>query len=1072
VLFDITRNRINSKHIWLGVVSRLSVGAAACSFLFAPPVGAADTSPASIQPLDSEYLIESWQTEQGLPDNYVNAIAQTPDGYLWIATFNGLARFNGLEFVVFDPANTPELPSARIVDLQVDRRGRLWIKSERGHLTEWASGRFMSFGESRGLPDAGIGLLREDPAGDIWASSYWDITNYHHLVDGIFKPTSSTNTFYQRFGNSLDSAGYGWGIRGNILFSAGPKPIEAVVPSFAMQGWRLAASSDGGMWIVANRIQKYHPPSSRAVATSPPVHAAAGSSTTNPGWFEDFGPVPVVTDNFTSYREDRSGNLWVGTGVGELWRIGANHDFRRFKFQNTTTLELGRSIFVDAEGNLWIGNGGDGLVRLKRRTLKSFDSRDGLASDVVRSVTEDKDGNVWLATVNSVDWFPSSTGRTGAASAAPKARPRGVPVVLPWRVYGTRGGAVWVGTYGEGLLRLQGTEAAWFKESRRGLDGGPPITGIFEDHQGQMYFASAEGLYGIKDNCLAKCDWPDTSKDRDIGAIAEDGLGHLYIGLNNDGLLHQTKTGWQHFTIADGLAENRISALYVDRDGAVWIGTHRQGLTRFQNGRFFNFVQLNLDLPRLINSILEDDTGHLWFGSNQGLFRAERRQLNQLADDTTTLGGARQGRAENLGPAHSINVTHYDRNEGMGSGQCTGDARKAHDGKLWFATMKGVTVVDPESLPFNHRPPPVVVEGVLIDDALQAVKTSATTADKSSIAGPRISVPPGVHRLEVRYAGLSFTAPERVRFQYRLAPFEKDWINAGTRRAAYYTRVPPGSYQFQVLACNNDNVWNQTGTSIAVVVQPLLWQTAWFRALAILCGVGFAAALYELRVLRLKRQQAMQESFSRSLIESQENERKRIAAELHDSLGQSLLVVKNYAAMALKEPKLEEKTQRQLHEISQSASASIEEVRSIARALRPYQLDRFGLTKTLEDATKVAAHAGRLEIATSVENIDGSISPEGEISVYRIVQEWLNNVVKHGRASKARLAVHKADGLIHMILEDDGVGFDYDTVMKRSPGGFGLANLSERARLLGGTLKIETAPGKGTRLLVDLPCKR
>ena len=253
------------------------------------------------------------------------------------------------------------------------------------------------------------------------------------------------------------------------------------------------------------------------------------------------------------------------------------------------------------------------------------------------------------------------------------------------------------------------------------------------------------------------------------------------------------------------------------------------------------------------------------------------------------------------------------------------------------------------------------------------------------------------------------------------------------------------------------------------MVAPLLWQTTWFRVIAVLCALGCGIAVYELRVLSLKRQRALQENFSRGLIESQENERKRIAAELHDGLGQSLLVVKNYAAMALKESKLPEKTQKQLQEISESASTSIEEVRTIARALRPYQLDRFGLTKTLEDATEVAGHAGRLAITADVENVDGTLSSESEISVYRIVQEWLNNVVKHSRAVKARLLVQKTDGMIHMVLEDDGVGFDYDAVMKRSVPGLGLANLAERARLLGGSLAIQTAPGKGTRLVLELP---
>jgi signal transduction histidine kinase len=529
--------------------------------------------------------------------------------------------------------------------------------------------------------------------------------------------------------------------------------------------------------------------------------------------------------------------------------------------------------------------------------------------------------------------------------------------------------------------------------------------------------------------------------------------------------LRKTKEGWEHFTTREGLAENHVWALYADADGALWIGTHGRGLSRLKDGRFFNFSKvlderaLELELPSIINSIIEDDTGHLWLGSNEGLFRVERRQLNELAE----------------GRAVSASVTHYNRANGMGSSQCTGDrqptAWKARDGKLWFATMKGVTVVDPRSLPFNSRPPPVVVEDVFIDDVVRPMVASVSTPDKVSLARMDVTVPPGVHRLEIRYAGLSFTAPDRVRFRYRLQEFDKDWVNAGTRRAAYYTKVPPGSYHFQVLACNNDNVWNDTGASIGVVVEPRFWQTTWFRFIAIFCVAGFAVTLYERRVLSLKRQRAMQEGFSRRLIESQENERKRMAAELHDGLGQSLLVVKNYAAMVLKEPQLPQKIQKHLKEISDNASASIEEVRSIARALRPYQLDRFGLTKTLEDAAELAARAAHLKIATTVQNIDGLFSPDAEISIYRIVQEWLNNTIKHSHASTARFQVRKDDGMLRMTLEDDGVGFDYDTVLNRSSSGLGLANLRERVRLLGGTLKIETAPGKGTRLAVDIPRK-
>lgn len=1005
-------------------------------------VGASSPALSPVESIDSEYLVETWQTEQGLPDNFINAIAQTPDGYLWIGTFNGLARLNGLQFVVFDPANTPELPTSRIVNLYCDRKGRLWIFSEYGDLTQWADGRFKSFGEREGLPKHAGGVLCEDHDGGIWVAGSYNDTNYFQLVNGAFTRSHRLDTLYQRFGRTSDVQGYGWGLNSNHLFSTQRQSnIDVTIPQFTTgESWRLTAAQDGDMWLIANRIQKFHPPSDSDLA----------------GHFEDFGPIPVATDQFNSYCGDRSGNLWLGTGVGELWRIGTNHTFRRFKFPNSTTMELGRAIFEDAEGNIWIGNGGDGLIRIRPRVLKTFDSRDGLASDVVRSVAQDGEGNTWLATVNRVDWFPHGN--------STRAEPRGVRMQLPWNIFGARDGAIWIGTLGEGLLRVSGQDQTWLKQPGHPT-GGPELNVIFEDHKGGIHLGTPRGLFDVDSGCLIPRAGPEGLR-MDIRSMTESSAGDLYLGLNGEGLLRKTRNGWERFTTREGLAENLVWALHADADGVLWIGTHGGGLSRLKDRRFFNFAKapdgrpLELELPSIINSIIEDDSGHLWLGSNQGLFRVSRRQLNELAE----------------GRAVSASVAHYDRANGMGSSQCTGDrqptAWKGRDGKLWFATMKGVTVVDPQSLPFNSRPPPVAVEAVLIDDVAQPLVRSASSLEKTTLPPMNVTIPAGVHRLEIHYAGLSFTAPERVRFRFRLKGFDKDWVNAGTRQAAYYTKVPPGDYRFQVLACNNDNVWNEKGASIGVIVQPLFWQTAWFRVAAILCAAGFGIALYEIRVLSLKRQRALQESFSRRLIESQENERKRMAAELHDGLGQSLLVVKNYAAMALKEPKLPEKTQKHLHEISDGASTSIEEVRSIARALRPYQLDRFGLTKTLEDAAELAGQAGHINIATTVDNIDGLFSPDAEISIYRIVQEWLNNLVKHSHASNGRMSVRRDGGMLHMILEDDGDGFDYDAIMKRAATGFGLANLNERIRLLGGSLKIETAPGKGTRLIVALPCKK
>jgi signal transduction histidine kinase/ligand-binding sensor domain-containing protein len=991
--------------------------------------GAAANAPwKSLESVAADYIVDAWQTEQGLPDNFINAIAQSPEGYLWIATFNGLARFNGMEFVVFTAANTPELPSSRIIGLHLDKRGRLWIRSEYGDLSEWSEGCFRAFGEPKGLPKECATVLCEDYEGEIWAGSSWDVTNYYHLRDGAFERVSTTNTLTERLGHTPDIHGYGWSIRSNRLFSVQPKQcVDVVVPGFhPPQGWRLAASRDGGMWMIADRIRKYRE-----------------------NTWEDFGPLPVATDQFGECLEDRSRNLWVGIGAGELWRIGTNHVFRRFKLPEGTNMELGHSIFEDAEGNLWIGNGGEGLVRLKPRAVRTYDSRDGLASDVVRSVTQDRAGNVWLATVNNVDWFPP--GSSGHAEN------RRTGIMLPWTIYGGHDGAIWVGTYAEGLWCGSGQIGTWFRESGRPKSMGPVMNAIFEDRDGQIHLGTPQGIYSIENGCLSRGKIPGVP-EMDVRAFAENSSGELYVGLNGGGLLRHSKDRWEQFTRRDGLADDHIWSLFTDADDQIWIGTCGRGLSLFKSGKFHNFSTttggsvLEPELPNVINTILEDDLGQLWLGSNQGLYRVNRRQLSDLA----------------AGRGNFADVTRYDRADGMGSSQCTGDTQptscKTRDGKLWFATMKGVTVVDPHMLPFNSRPPPVVIESVLVDDKPRPVVGGTP-------AGEPLSVAAGVHRLEFHYAGLSFTAPDKVRFRYRLEGFDNNWNNVGSRRVAYYTKVPPGSYRFKVLACNNDNVWNETGASLALLIVPLFWQRTWFQTLSVLAAATALLGVFKLRVVQIERRRLLQETFSRRLLESQENERKRIASELHDSLGQSLLVMKNYAVMALRDTATIEKMREQLGEISAAASSSIEEVRTIARALRPYQLDRFGLTKTLEDAAELLAKSGSLKIETQIENVDGIFSAEAEISLYRVIQEWLSNVAKHARASTARVGVRKESGLVRLLLEDDGIGFDATAVMNRSgrETGFGLVNLRERVRLLGGVLKIDSAPGGGTRMTVDIP---
>jgi len=300
---------------------------------------------------------------------------------------------------------------------------------------------------------------------------------------------------------------------------------------------------------------------------------------------------------------------------------------------------------------------------------------------------------------------------------------------------------------------------------------------------------------------------------------------------------------------------------------------------------------------------------------------------------------------------------------------------------------------------------------------------------------------------------------------------EPDWVDGGTTRSALYTRLPPGSYQFRVTACNSDGVWNETGTALAIVVQPAWWQTWWLRALALVTGAAAVFGFNEWRVLQLKRRRLQQEDFSRQLIASQEKERHRIATELHDSLGQNLLVIKNRAYLGLKAGETGPAMQTQLQEISEASAQAIAEVRSIARALRPYQLERLGLPLALKALTDQLAATTSLRVEADLAALDGGLSPEVAISLYRIVQESLNNVAKHAQASTVRLQARVVAAGLCLSIQDDGRGFDVAALRNQTQpqAAFGLLAMVERVRLLGGTLTIDSHPGRGTRLEMVIP---
>lgn len=555
----------------------------------------------------------------------------------------------------------------------------------------------------------------------------------------------------------------------------------------------------------------------------------------------------------------------------------------------------------------------------------------------------------------------------------------------------------------------------------------------------------------------------------------------------------------------EGLPENSATAMAQTTDGYLWFGTFN-GLVRFDGVKFTVFnpantpalpsaaiVNLHRDrldrlwvstdrglfhlgaagsthvpLPDTESAVIsEDGLGYFWLTSNRGVVRAAQKDLHAVADGAT---------------AHLVSQL-LDQNDVLPSAECpTGQPTCARDrtGRLWFATLKGVAMTDPAGFQLNALPPPVRIEQLTyhLRGARSANLNQLTAATSVPVEVHRrapfpepLRLPPGTHRLEIEYTALSYGSPQKIRFQTMLEGSRGDWEDAADPRVARFHELQPGHYAFHVRAANGDGVWNETGSRLAFTVQPYLWQTLWFKVVAL---VALGAVIYgslHRRVSRLQQERATQQAFTRQLILAQENERKRVAAELHDGLGQDLLLIKNRLALASARQSDAAEHSRQLDAAAAATTRAISEVRAIAQALRPAVLDQAGLTKAIEWMVERLGEGSATQFAAELDPIDGLLAPEMETNLFRILQEGLNNITRHAGATRVILQVKREEAGLHVSLFDNGRGFEAEAMLKE-PGsrrGLGLASIGERVKCLGGSLDLQSTPGRGTRLTVRVP---
>ncbi len=971
------------------------------------------------------YRFDHWTTDNGLPQNTITGMVQSRDGYLWLTTFDGLARFDGVHFTVFDKGNTRGINSNRFTCLYETSDGSLLFGTEDAGLTVYYNGIFTAYTATGGLPSNRILSIFSDLNGEPVIRT---LNGPVYLRGGKIVPAPSQ---YQNPG---------------MKFYRSPS------------GTQVTMDANGIKQVKDGRVIEYP---FKSIEKRISAGAALYEDSQANLWLYEMRNVYKLRDGtITSYPqiealravcEDADGGIWFGRPIG----VKAEGDFLvRFKDGRFTSIgqadgilpSVIYSIVKDREGTIWLATS-RGLYRARKRLLTAFSTENGLANHEVYPLMQSRNGDVWVGTALGLNRVRLAEGKFESFSRIQE----DAIIQAFWEDAPER---VWIGTVG----RLRRYENGKIRELLKDVT----VFDVKPDRAGNYWIATTRGVFKLNDDKVAAY---YTTKEGlagdDVKIIHQDRQGTLWFGTY--GGLTRLKDGqFASYTEADGLTGNHVRTIYEDAEGTLWIGTYDNGLSRFRDGRFFNYRTEQGLFNNGVFQILEDRRGYFWISCNKGIYRISRRDLNEMAE----------GRLSN------IKSIAFGKDDGMVSTECNGGRQPAgfvaQDGKLWFPTMGGVVVIDPEAAQVNPLPPPVKIESVRLER-------------NPMDFGDGLTVAPGRRDVEIAYTGLSFLKPEQVKFKYKLEGLDTDWVDAGTRRVAYFPYLSPGSYTFRVIAANSDGVWNTEGAALRIVVQAPFYRTIWFGALVVLSIGGIAYVAFRTRVAQLQRRQEEQAVFSRRLIESQENERKRIAAELHDGLGQSLLVIKNRALVGGMSPEDAGMSKEQFEEISLTASQAIDEARRIAYDLRPYHLDRLGLAQSLEAMIERVAASTPIQFTINVPLLDGVFSKEEEASFYRIVQECVNNILKHSQATEALIAIVREEEFITLTVSDNGKGFVATPVEARHAGstekkaaevshshqahagGFGLIGMAERVRMLHGIYTLETAPNQGTTITVKFP---